>query len=168
MQKGKKTIALAVSGAALLILLCAIYLIKNSGRVSQQFTMELYGENGEVVQAEFDLAWQKHAFAPTELRGSVTLNGLTYVCIKDTDMEVNWYHGLEGFFSKISSKLHGRKDLPNFILPADETIGWGFLAFYTVSDDFRSIGLNVPVDTDTRKSYWSADLMAERKAASGD
>lgn len=177
MKQRKWKIVLAVFSVALLSGLCIWYIAMNQGRVSRQFTMQLYGEDGEVTEAEFDLAWQKHPFAPTELRGSVTLNGLIYVCLKDTDMEVHWYHGLEGLWAKISSDLHGFKDLPYFILPLEETgewKEWGYLVFDYISGDFQSIQLNVPVPREMskngtgRKTYWSGDLMEKKRNYSKD
>lgn len=81
--------------------------------IGKQFTTILCSKGGQQVEAVFDVSWQRYIFAPTELKGTITLDGVEYLSIMDTNAPLD----RGGFFEKLEDKLSSTDVTHAFVLP---------------------------------------------------
>lgn len=107
-MKNQKIKWVAVVAAVLLLGIAVWYKIP----VKKQFTATLCSEEGEQITAAFDVVWHRYLFAPTELRGTIEVDGTTYQSIMDTGFAFS----KGGLFEPLKEKLNGTV-YKTFILP---------------------------------------------------
>lgn len=73
---------------------------------------------GEKTEITLEVRWQRSFFKPTELRGSIEIEGVVYRSINDTNM--TYYYG--SFFEKLKRKLQREKQVPHFVKVKQNTI----------------------------------------------
>lgn len=80
-------------------------------------TINICTLDGKQATAVFDVRWQRYFFKPTELRGTITINGSTYICIKDTNISF----ASDNFIGRLKSKINSEKFIPPFIREIDKS-----------------------------------------------
>lgn len=68
-------------GALVFAGLCIWYIVWCNIRVPHQFTGTFWSEDGEKIEADFDLTWYRYLGVPSKLRGTVTIAGTTYTAL---------------------------------------------------------------------------------------
>lgn len=107
----KRAVALIFAG------LCIWYIVWCNIRVPRQFTGTFWSGDGEKIEVGFDLTWYRYLGVPSELRGTITIDGTTY-----TAFSADWDRS---FFEKLWMKLIGKNDSEHtFIIRTNDPMDW--------------------------------------------
>lgn len=104
----KKYWKIALSMVALLLVVGIIwYRIP----LEKKETMTMCSLEGETIEVTFDVAWHRYLFAPTELKGIITVDGVVYEV-----WETNRHNS---FIDNIKDKVSNAKYTPMFVLESE-------------------------------------------------
>lgn len=116
-RKSQKKRIIKIAVLSLLAGLCIWYIAWCNIPVSRQFTGTFWSENGEKIEVDFDLTWQRYACLPSELEGRVTIHGITYVSRS--------FYKSKPFFEKLWMKLTGENYSDYlFLNPSNDPMRW--------------------------------------------
>ncbi|HLU21495.1 MAG TPA: hypothetical protein VKZ77_03315 [Bacillaceae bacterium] len=87
------------------------------------------------VDVKMDVKWKKYFFSPTELRGTITVDDITYHSFLDTDTPLERDH----FWERLDQKFKNEKYIPLFIIPHSHPfdIHNNFLDVLSIDDNFN-------------------------------
>ncbi|MCJ8007080.1 hypothetical protein ACFFF5_06200 [Lederbergia wuyishanensis] len=70
-------------------------------------------DGSKQAEAKIDVTWHRYFFSPTELKGTIILDGTEYVSINKL---INVQYG-NGFFDQLPSKFRNERNVVDFVIP---------------------------------------------------
>ena len=95
------------------ILLALIAVVWYHMPIEKQVSATLCSVDGELMEVELDVSWYRYLLAPTELKGTVTIDDVVYERIKVNDED--------GFIEKIKKKIENKTTTPWFGIASANT-----------------------------------------------
>ena len=81
--------------------------------IKSNLATSLCSVDGDKITVTFDVSWHRYIIKPTELWGTITIDGIEYYSIHETNFEINNGSFIENLIKKISMKeiigLHSDK-----------------------------------------------------------
>ena len=74
-------------------------------------SMTMCSIEGEIIEVTFDVAWHRYLFAPTELKGTITIDDVVYEPW-ETDRQ-------KSFIDNIKDKMSNARYIPVFVLESE-------------------------------------------------
>lgn len=104
----KKYWKIALVIVALLVLVGIIWY---RSPIEKKETMTMCSLDGETIDVTFDVAWHRYLLSPTQLKGTITIDGVVYELWK-TDRQ-------KGFIDNIKDKVSNARYIPMFVLESE-------------------------------------------------
>ncbi|MBS4201144.1 hypothetical protein KHA93_16005 [Bacillus sp. FJAT-49732] len=115
-------------------------------------------DGSKQAEAKIDVAWHRYLFSPTELKGTITLDGTEYVSINKL-LKVEYGNG---FFDQLSGKFRNVRLVVDFVIPqknmAEPTKGDIRIS---VGDKFETIFLIVSKDGEDLYEFYGPAKTSE-------
>jgi hypothetical protein len=158
----KKKIIFLISLLILIVLSVLYHLPTKVNKTISVCTLE-----GETAKVTYHVTWNKHFFKPTELRGTITINGKEYQSILDTNMKYDYGN----MFDKLNMKFHhDRYTSPFVILNKDVKNGSinESLNIYLFNNTFNRVMINLFDDEGGATYFGAANTAQEAENVRGD
>lgn len=79
--------------------------------IEKEETMTMCSTEGETIKVTFDVAWHRYLFAPTQLKGTITIDGVVYELWKTAHQK--------SFIDNIKDKISNVRYIPMFVLESE-------------------------------------------------
>jgi hypothetical protein len=100
---------------------------------------DVCSEDGKSTSVILNLKWHRHLLRPTEVRGSIELNGEVYTNITNIPYQYSYGYGaFDDFIGRLKAKLNNITEIPEFIKEKNTPFPFGDfirLAIYNIDDD---------------------------------
>lgn len=125
-----------------------------------QKSMKLCSLDGTTIEAVFDVRWQRHLLRPTELKGTIIVDGLEYISLQDTNAGLK----SDTLIEAIRKKWDGYV-IKWFMLPTNDAmdIHENRILVEEGNRKFDTVVLLVTKDGETITYYGPAETMDEAK-----
>lgn len=162
-KRSLKKIFIAVMLFVAILIVCALgwYLRP----IPKNVTVTLCSLEGECVEAVFDVTWQRHLLAPTELKGTIELDGMFYRSV-NIDSNRTFMENLEMKLrlNGVSSPLIFQVWPTNKLLTDSDRIDFPFTEIDSEIRDFELIAICVTRDGSPTFYYGPAGTAEEAQA----